>query len=598
MLKNDYGIFLGREEEHKIIEFIAGDNFFIIFKKENDSSKEVVRLLLKQIQDEVSSQKPQSLSSFDELVNNIISKHLKEDIVTFSCGLLVDEVLYLKTVEGALIYLYRDNTLVKLISSENTASGFIKHNDLFIFTVDTFTSLITIEDLKKRLIDRTPKEIVDEVTPLLKEKDDSGTIALFVRFIKEPVFVEETESTDLETTDYEKARPEKMSVLSQFKNKYRSFAERAQFFKIPSSRNKKLTLIAAAILFIILAWSIVFGYQRRANTQRKAEVKKSTEIIDQKLSEAADVSLLNMQRAQILLTEAKNELDGLKKKIGTNENESIQKIEQNIANSEKEILKREDKKAEVFYDLKLIEDNAKAIRMYKDKDSIALLNSVDGKIYTLNLDKKATRSIKKDEIKRATLVAMYNDEVFFFNPEKGIYKIDKSDKLTEAVKKDDEWGKISGLWIYNGNLYILDTGKDEIYKYLVAESGYSAKSSYFKNGQAIQLADTASMSIDSSLYIASSEQIFKYVSGAKDQFKVTFPDEGIHSFTKIFTDKNTNKVYALDKDKAKLYVLSKEGQYEKQIESSIFKSASDLVIYDPSTSVYVLVGDKIYKITI
>ncbi|QQS44182.1 hypothetical protein IPM65_01075 [Candidatus Roizmanbacteria bacterium] len=59
----------------------------------------------------------------------------------------------------------------------------------------------------------------------------------------------------------------------------------------------------------------------------------------------------------------------------------------------------------------------------------------------------------------ATAVTLYNDEVFFFNPEKGVMKFTSQSKVNSLIPADDEWGKISDIEIYNGNIYLLDSEK-------------------------------------------------------------------------------------------------------------------------------------------
>lgn len=590
MFRGDYALFLGQEKEQTVVEFDTFDNGFFIVCVDYDVAKETVRELLKNTQEQLTAKQSSDLADFDAVVNKVLMATLPKDKTTLAAGLVTDDVLYLKTLQEGEVYLCREGALAKVVSGNNTASGYIRPGDLFIFTVAQFGKRVDMNLFKGRAV-KKPHEIVEEITPELKEKDDSGLAALFVRFVKAPQAVEAgvevTETIAEETVAMQ-------SVRSRFRGIFSTLFYKLHTLQIQSSKRRQFTLVAVVILFVILAWSVVFGLKRRESARVAKEIAAASEIIDQKLSEAADVSILNLDRAQILLSEAKQELSDLKKTVGDEQTETIDKMKQKLAAAEKMILKKEDKKPTVFYDLNLIEKEARADRMYRDKDSVVLLNSTDGKIYLLNLDKKSIRTVKKSEIKGADVVALYNGVIFFADKETGIFKVDAENKVIKAVEKDENWGKLTKLWIYNGNLYLLDSNKDQIYKYLVASEGYSAKSSYFKENQAIKLDPEADMAIDSSVYIASKDRVYKYISGARDSFSVSFPADEERAFSRLFTSPDTAKLYVLDREHAKLYILSKEGQYEKQIESSTLASADDVVVYDTAKSIYVLVDDKIY----
>ncbi|MBI3366204.1 hypothetical protein HY041_01075 [Candidatus Roizmanbacteria bacterium] len=103
------------------------------------------------------------------------------------------------------------------------------------------------------------------------------------------------------------------------------------------------------------------------------------------------------------------------------------------------------------------------------------------------------------------------------------------------------------------------------------------------------------MAIDSSVYVGFSDHVFKFTAGVQDEFKTTFPESNIH-LSKVFTTKDLEKVYAWDKEKGSLYVLAKNGTYEREVYSSVLKQTNDLVIF--ANNAYLLSGSKIYVINV
>ena len=213
-------------------------------------------------------------------------------------------------------------------------------------------------------------------------------------------------------------------------------------------------------------------------------------------------------------------------------------------------------------------------------------------IYSLSLVKKSLEKVNISDIKLASIIASYEDLIFYYIQGEGIFKITDG-KAKKIISNDKAWKEIISMSIYNGNIYVLDKGNDEIYKYLVAEGGYSDKQSYFATGSAVDLAEANSMAIDSAVYVGFSDYVAKYISGTRDEFKTNFPEENI-SLTKVFTNKQLDKVYAWDKSAGVIYIFDKKGAYEKQIKSSILSKASDFVVF--KDSVYALLGAKIYTV--
>jgi len=595
MFKTDYAVFLGNETDERRIDFIYCENLFVILSSTGSQNKEKSHEILKQLEQEVIDKKPQKLYEFEEILLRDLISHLPSGS-SVSCGYAVNGILYLKSFGDGQVYLSRQNKLVKIISGDSSASGYIHQNDLIMLTTGSFFSLMAEEELKTHLKLDKPKSILDSLTPELKEKDDSGCIALFIHF--EKIQDAEEEITEVEVLAENDITP--VSPVVSFTKKISAYLDRIKDkanLKMPATTSKKITLVIVVILVVVLIWSVIFGLQRRQQARIEKLVTASDDIITQKLNEATDISILNLSRAQILLSEAKQELEKLKQEVKQPENEQIAQIEDKIAKYEKEIIKQEEQKPEVFYDLKLINDTAEASAMFKFKNSLVLLNSTKGEIYLIDIEKKSVEKTIDPVIKGSKLVALNSvGDIIFVNPSQGIFKIGDK-KVTKVIDKDDQWSNLADFWIYNNNLYLVDDGKDEIYKYLVAENGFSGKTSYFKSGQAVKIDPPASIAIDTALYLVSGNRINKYLAGVRDQFSPDLPDDN-YSFDAIFTDNETNKVYLLDKKNSKIYIMSKNGQYEKQIESGVIKSGLDFVVSEAQKSIYVLIKDKLYKLAI
>lgn len=582
MFHPNFSVYLGHEDEQSFVGFSAENGFFAILKVEAGLAKEKGRELLKKISLELEQASIKNLNEFETF---LVAQFKQADIPSsFSCaaGFVHDNILWLKTVGIGQIYLRRGREFAKLIEGENSASGYLSPDDFFIFATKEFAQVLENEiQLKDVFNHKNPHEILEMIAPRLKKQDDTGIIALFVSFEAEKAV--ENELILQDQPKQPGSREKFLTILDNVKAQLQT-----------QDRKKTWTFVGVALLLIIFVWSVVLGYQRRINSQSRQKIETAKEIITEELKQAEEVVFLNLPRATALINEAKKNLADLKKQVRNPDSKDIQELEKLIADKEGRILKKEEKKSEEYFDLSIENKNASGQTMYLDGENLAVLDP-QGAIYLLSLTKKSLDRRASADIKNSSLVGLYQDKTYVFRKGIGIIELSPDGKSKKAIDNDPDWKDIVGLSAYNGNLYLLDRGQNEVYKYLVAESGFSKKNPYFQPDQKPNLTNANSVAIDASVYVGFTNRVLKYISGVQDNFNPSFPEED-SQLTKIFTSKDVGKIYGWDKDKGAIYVIDKDGVYERQINSSIFSKASDFVVFD--NNAYVLVGSKIFSVSV
>lgn len=555
MFKQDIGFYLGHEKIDGFSGFVDENNLFLSIEIEAGITPDKGRELTAYIREKISILKIENLQQFDTFISNIIKEKNLPSGFSFSVGYLKENIFYLKTINQGKIYIRRNSKLVLISEGDQTASGYIKEDDVFVFTFSKFINLLGGEAGLNQKFDHRPiSEIIDEITPELLAKDDQGTAALFIK-------------------------------LKKFEEEQRPINNFFEVAKIP--QKKTLTFITVFILGMVLFWSVGLGYIRRSNENNQKKINLTKELISQKLNQAEEVSFLNMSSALSLIADSKAEV---KKLAGLGD--QVKELEKMIADSENKILKKEEKKYSEFFDLTVDDKNAKGDKIYLMNDRLLVSDKNRGVLYELSIDKKSLDKDQSSEVKKSTLIALFEQKKYFYVEGDGIYQI-VDGKTKKIIENDKEWGKIVDLVVFNGNIYLLDQGKSNIYKYMVAENGFGDKTLYFQPGQTINLSSINSFAIDGSVYLAGGSVMFKYTSGLQDAFKTNLPDDNINA-NKIFTNKDLEKVYLWDKSRGTVYIMGKNGDYQEQINSKILSTGSDFVVY--KDSIYVLSGSKIYKI--
>lgn len=573
MIDYQFSLFLGKEKEENKTVYLVERNFFAVLKIGKGFTKEDGKRFLQEVYQLIIQEKEIKLVRLDEIVSEVIQKTNFSLQPSLAIGYLDGEILYLKTMGEGVVYIKRGKKSGKIIEGIKNASGYIKKDDYLIFSFNDFFQKIGDQKLKEIIDQKSPLEVVERLSFYFTESDN-GLTALFVKFFQ----LREDEDKDLIdnklTANWQKVK-ENFFSFSTF------------------SLKKKLAGLAILLIVLFFGYRLLTGLIKLNLDSKKQKIETTRQSIEKKLNEAEDTAFYNIKKSIELINEAKNELNQLEKELDGKSEKEIVAIKNLIGQKEKEILKKEEKKAEEFFDLAITEKNATGSRFYLNNNQLLILDNKNGRVYQLNLEKKSIDTFSHSKIKLASLVAGYEDKIFFFVQKEGIFQIGENNQLKKLIDFDKDWGEVIDFWVYNGNFYLLDKKNDEVYKYLVTGDGYSGKNSYFKSGEAVNLEQANSMAIDSSIYLGFSDYLLKYTTGIKDDFNISFPTTNIY-IKKIYTDKNLELLFVWDKKNASIYLFSKKGEYQQTIKSSFLSQANDFVVYNKK--IFFLLGGKIFAI--
>ncbi len=573
MLKGEHK-FKKSTQSGVISDYLVENGFFFLVQRsyslsqDNKGVENVPAFFLKKLHDELLKKSIYTLSDFQNGIDDSIATSFSGNKIDGVFVMVRGDHAYLITVGNGYIFLLRGKECALIISGFNCAGGRAQDKDVFVCS---FNHVLSAEEIQKKLSSHEEEDN-------LSQFDDTESVLLI----------------QLSDEKNEKTHVSNDTIEHKEKKSY-SFEQ----------KNKKYTFIAVAVLVVILIWSVGFGVKRRMDQTFKKEISEYMLKITHSLQRAQEIGAQNNTEALFLINKAKKDLETFKGIVGTRKIPNIQKLSTQISDAEGNIMKKEEKQYNEFYDLNLIEKNAQGDALSVDQDILAVLDKNRGAVYILSLSKKSTDTIKKNEIREASLISFYKSTLFIFTHNNGLYTIDKEKKLTRSIDKDDEWGRIVSFSVYNGNIYLLDRDKNDVYKYLVTENGYSSKQTYLKKEQTVRFQNANSIAIDSSVYIGGDNTVYKYTSGLMDGFSIKIPGDVIPTFNQLFTDSTVKKVYLLDKEQGKIFLFSKQGSFEKQIESSILKQTTSFIVReknsdssDTPSGIFVLVKNKIYTISL
>jgi len=574
-----FSVYLGAESEKGFSGFIIEDNFYCILEINDGFSGEKGQLILRKITDTLKQSTIKSLNDLDNTLHICIKNNSLPLDCSISIGYKINTILYLKTVGEGEILIRRGNQFATLIKGNNTASGKIEKNDLFMFSTKHFTSdLNGVSELEPIFDHKKPLEIVETLTPIMKEKNDVGAICLFVQFIGE------------KEQQYEESAAQYLEPVRVSRSRF-SFMQHIPSF-VAIHKKKIGILLGAGVLLLLLILNSGRLFFQKKQTASLQSYDSINQTVRSKISEAESIASSDLKGSSRLLSDSYVLIQQYKQKTKDNK---TKELEQFLSEKRNELLRIKTVTPLEVTDLALEEKGAKGDTFSLYGDTLSILNK-QGSIYFFSLEKKTLKRFKKSELINADLIAAYEKKTYIYKKSVGIYEITDDGTVKKIIEQDGSWSNLVAMQGYNANLYFVDAGTDDIYKYIGGESGFSGKTSYLQSGKP-DLTKANSLAINIALYIGLPDRVFKYLSGVKQDFQLAFPvDTDALSLTKVITYKDEDNIYIWEKGKGILYTFGKEGGYQYQIQSPYLSKATDVVVY--KNNAYGIINNKIYSFSL
>jgi len=304
---------------------------------------------------------------------------------------------------------------------------------------------------------------------------------------------------------------------------------------------------------------------------------------------------LNPIRAKSLLIEAQDAFKTYQEDNPDNQSQPVkeagEKINQLLAQVSKEYQITE---AEAFSDLSLIKDDFKA-KLWGLTDEEAVILGQDA-VVSLDLDKKQTQVIAGgEETKEADFIGSVSAWAVLAS-DKELSVIDKTkQRVIDTIGLEE--AEVTDLAGYAGNIYVLDSQNNQIWRYAGLSDGLAKAKEYFSGEP--DLEEAVSLAIDGSVWIMFNQgEIVKYTRGKQEAFTVAGLDKPFNQPIKLFTDENQDDLYILDHKNTRVVVIGKAGEYQAQYIWPGIAGAKDLLASEKLGKIFILTENKVYSFEI
>ena len=470
--------------------------------------------------------------------------------------------------------LYRNDKFVKLVSDDKWSQGItgkMMNNDTLILGTKMGIETCLGDDVKESF--KTGLDnYVETLAPLIHQKSGQAEIALSLQ---------EFSSTDVVATT---------TLSDTVKENFPEIVVRRM-----REEPRRFNLVVGSIVSIVLIILVITGAMVRIEKVAKSEYEETIGRSTAMITEAESVAQSNPERAKILLSQSIELLEiYLTSEPKANyQKEAVLALE-NIKSKEQEILRVRGTSLESTLELSIISEGLRAETLVDDTLGSMYFwddssRSIVG-ISTKDLS-KVSFNVENERFVRPFSVS---DKRYVGITSGGVWS-GSSDEQKIVIPTDEEWGEISQIATFGNNIYLLDRGQGEIWKYAAIDAGYGERKRWFGAGIVLDLSRVVDWVVDGDIWLlTSSGKLEKYSRGAPAKFALTgFPS---NSDTGGFLDPIAvtivdEKVYVLERGAKRVVSLDMNGQYLEQYVSEDFGRASDLMVYGGKG--YVLVDNVV-----
>lgn len=353
-----------------------------------------------------------------------------------------------------------------------------------------------------------------------------------------------------------------------------------------SPKRKKLAVLLGVLFLGLLLISLISGSIKIRNETESKTWKEFSEPIEKSLSEAVGLAELNPSGARKLIQDSRDSYDS--KKSGFVKGKHAKELtDLGIKIEESWTLVSGEKESEVeeLAKIDLVRQGFKGSRMSLIKDSLlVVMDESMGVIVTVEL---STKDIKVAAGKGEGLGWL--DVV---GDAKRVMTLSSSgvrNALTgqDLIKFDAAVIKPMAMERFGDNLYILDQGNKEIFKYAAVGESFGERSRWLKQDQSMSIVPV-DMAIDSDIWVVSEEgKVERFRRGSREQFTLSGLSEGM-KISRVAVELEGDRVALLDNTSGAVAVCSKSTATCSQLlKSERLREAQDLE-FDGSENLLVL----------
>ncbi|NCP47359.1 hypothetical protein COW83_02850 [Candidatus Collierbacteria bacterium CG22_combo_CG10-13_8_21_14_all_43_12] len=368
--------------------------------------------------------------------------------------------------------------------------------------------------------------------------------------------------------------------------KQKGLAERGMLPK-----RKRWSMFLGVLFLLFLLVSIITGSIKMKATAEQKKWQGFSEPIEKNVLEANGLVAINSSGAKKLIEDARSAFDeGKDQFVFGKYSKEVLNLEKMINDGWAEASGEKESQIEEILNIDLVRQGFKGNRLgLQNNNQLLILDTTMGVVATAEVKTKDIKVVAGKGEGLGWLDAVGDGNKVMVLSNDGIRNAVSGVDLT---KFDSAVAKPVALGSFGGNLYVLDQGNKEIYKYVAVGESFGNRTRWLKQDQSMSY-EPVDMAIDSDVWIAYGKgEVEKFRRGYREQFSLSGLPADIQ-VKRAAVETDGKRLALLDSSHGWVVICSKEtGICSQVLKSDRLTEATD-VEFDGQGNLMVLVGGTV-----
>ncbi|MBP7700850.1 hypothetical protein KA111_02190 [Candidatus Woesebacteria bacterium] len=369
------------------------------------------------------------------------------------------------------------------------------------------------------------------------------------------------------------------------------------FGSFSNKLNKKLIFIAILIIFIVVFALSIF-------IKNKQETERINGLINpylEKIAIAKEQKDTDPIASRDTVREVINSLNVLQKE--NSKSSAIKLIDnqlKDLSNFYNDISGKEElSDLDTFYDLRLIQSDYIANDVDVIGDQLAMIDSEKKQVVVLDVNTKKVYVKSFSEYDNVKDLSINAGKVFVLADGVKSFELKEDSQIEEVKELGDSNRDASLINTYDRFVYILNPEKRDVYRYSIGEDGYSDPVGWMKSATGLKYDEITSFSVDGDIWFSTIDgQIKKFSAGKEDRYEIRGLTEAFSKRIEVYTNADLENIYVLEADENRIVILSKSGEFKKEIKSSSLSTVGSFAVNEKLNKIFAVSGSIIFEIPI
>jgi hypothetical protein len=460
-------------------------------------------------------------------------------------------------------YLARNKQLANLWEEQSkvVVEGTLKENDRIILITKKLVDEVGLVKIKEIVLnDRQPEEIL--ATLVHTNTDSSGMAAVVSSVTNEKV---------------ESRLPE---------------------LKLQISEPRRMNLWVGGAILIAMIVMIGVGMVQRVKVEAEKKYVEMANLVNQEMNEATSAVELDPGKTRELLTQAREQVNTyLASKAKDEYKIRAKDLITQLDQTEQKAFKKSNVQLSTVVELSILADGLTADKIQNDgKGNLIFLDKNNTRIVGMNLTDRSRIIVPTGQIGQLTDIATSDSNLYGLDSKGVVMTSWKKPDLKRVIEPDEFWQQPVEIQTFAGNVYVLDKGQSEIWKYpTLGDTTFGGRRRWFAAGITPDLSNVVEMKITGDAWLLTSTgKLLRYTRGAPAAFSMDglpTKDGSKNLDDPVAIYVSSSAVYVLERGGARVIVLGLDGKYQAQYSNQEFAKTSGITVVD--STVYVLINNVV-----